>query len=135
MLWLWHRPVATAPTGPPAWEPPYAVGAALEKAERERERERETEKQRDRETERQRQRDRDRETETETERERKRKREKERKKEKEKEKKKGRKEGRIHVQLPLGLDPKSVLNQDDYFNKIHVLKNFGEYFLSDKAFV
>ena len=26
--WLWHRPVATALTGPLAWEPPYAVGAA-----------------------------------------------------------------------------------------------------------
>ena len=22
--WLWHRPAATAPTGPLAWEPPYA---------------------------------------------------------------------------------------------------------------
>ena len=29
MLWLWHRPVATAPIRPLAWEPPYAVGAAL----------------------------------------------------------------------------------------------------------
>ena len=25
MLWLWHRPVATAPIGPLAWEPPYAA--------------------------------------------------------------------------------------------------------------
>ena len=31
LLWLWHRPVATAPIGPLAWEPPYAVGAAQEK--------------------------------------------------------------------------------------------------------
>ena len=31
LLWLWHRPVATAPTRPLAWEPPYAVGAAQEK--------------------------------------------------------------------------------------------------------
>ena len=31
LLWLWHRPGATAPTRPLAWEPPYAVGAALEK--------------------------------------------------------------------------------------------------------
>ena len=31
LLWLWHRPVATAPIGPLAWEPPYAVGVALEK--------------------------------------------------------------------------------------------------------
>ena len=28
-LWLWLWPVATAPIGPLAWEPPYAVGAAL----------------------------------------------------------------------------------------------------------
>jgi len=28
LLWLWHRPVATAPIQPLAWEPPYAVGAA-----------------------------------------------------------------------------------------------------------
>ena len=29
LLWLWHRPAAVAPTGPLAWEPPCAVGAAL----------------------------------------------------------------------------------------------------------
>ena len=40
LLWLWHRPdlvllwlgrkpAATAPTGPLAWEPPYASAAAL----------------------------------------------------------------------------------------------------------
>ena len=34
LLWLWHRPVATALIGPLAWEPPYAAGAALEKAKR-----------------------------------------------------------------------------------------------------
>ena len=34
LLWLWHRPVATAPIRPLAWEPPYDVGAALEKAKR-----------------------------------------------------------------------------------------------------
>ena len=28
LLWLWCRPVATAPIQPLAWEPPYAVGAA-----------------------------------------------------------------------------------------------------------
>ena len=33
-LWLWHRPAATAPIRPLAWEPPYAMGAALEKAKR-----------------------------------------------------------------------------------------------------
>ena len=34
LLWLWRRPAATAPIRPLAWEPPYAVGAALEKAKR-----------------------------------------------------------------------------------------------------
>ena len=34
LLWLWHRPAATAPIRPLAWEPPYAAGAALEKAKR-----------------------------------------------------------------------------------------------------
>jgi len=34
LLWLWCRPVAAAPIQPLAWEPPYAVGAALEKAKR-----------------------------------------------------------------------------------------------------
>ena len=29
LLWLWRRPAATVPTGPLAWEPPYASGAAL----------------------------------------------------------------------------------------------------------
>ena len=30
LLWLWRRPVATAPIQPLAWEPPYAEGAAQE---------------------------------------------------------------------------------------------------------
>ena len=34
LLWLWCRPVATALIRPLAWEPPCAVGAALEKAKR-----------------------------------------------------------------------------------------------------
>ena len=34
LLWLWCRPAATAPIRPLAWEPPYATGAALEKAKR-----------------------------------------------------------------------------------------------------
>ena len=34
LLWLWHRPAAMAPIGPLAWEPPYATGAALEKAKK-----------------------------------------------------------------------------------------------------
>ena len=31
LLWLWCRPAATAPIRPLAWEPPYAVGAALKR--------------------------------------------------------------------------------------------------------
>ena len=31
LLWLWHKPVATAPTRPLAWEPPYASGVALKR--------------------------------------------------------------------------------------------------------
>ena len=34
LLWLWHRLVATAPIGPLAWEPPYAMGVAQEMAKR-----------------------------------------------------------------------------------------------------
>ena len=34
LLWLWHRSAATALIRPLAWEPPYAEGAALEKAKR-----------------------------------------------------------------------------------------------------
>jgi len=30
LLWLWRRPVATAPIQPLAWEPPYAAGVAQE---------------------------------------------------------------------------------------------------------
>ena len=33
-LWLWHRLAATALIRPVPWEPPYAMGAALEKAKR-----------------------------------------------------------------------------------------------------
>ena len=29
LLWLWHRLASVAPTGPLAWKPPYASGAAL----------------------------------------------------------------------------------------------------------
>ena len=31
LLWLWHRLAATAPIGPQAWEPQYAVRAAQKK--------------------------------------------------------------------------------------------------------
>ena len=34
LLWLWRRPVATAPVRSLAWEPPYAAGVALEKVQR-----------------------------------------------------------------------------------------------------
>ena len=34
LLWLWLRPAATALIRPLAWEPPYAVSAALEKTKR-----------------------------------------------------------------------------------------------------
>jgi len=34
LLWLWRRPVTTAPIRPLAWEPPYATELALEKAKR-----------------------------------------------------------------------------------------------------
>ena len=33
LLWLWHRPEATASIRPLAWEPPYAAGVALKKKE------------------------------------------------------------------------------------------------------
>ena len=31
LLWLWCRPAATAPIGPLAWEPSYAVSVALKR--------------------------------------------------------------------------------------------------------
>ena len=34
LLWLWQRPVATAPSGPLAWEPPYAVGSGPSKCKK-----------------------------------------------------------------------------------------------------
>ena len=34
LLWFWRRLVATAPTRPLAWEPPYAVVVAQEMAKR-----------------------------------------------------------------------------------------------------
>ena len=34
LLWLWCWPVATAPIRPLAWEPPYAMGVALEKTKK-----------------------------------------------------------------------------------------------------
>ena len=34
LLWLWCRPVSTAPIRPLAWESPYAAGVAQEIAKR-----------------------------------------------------------------------------------------------------
>ena len=34
LLWFWHRPAAVAPIRPLAWEPPYAMGAALKSKKR-----------------------------------------------------------------------------------------------------
>ena len=38
LLWLWHRPVATAPIRPLAWEPACATGAALENTKKKKKR-------------------------------------------------------------------------------------------------
>ena len=38
LLWFWQRQVATAPMRPLAWDPPCAVGAALEKKKRQKKR-------------------------------------------------------------------------------------------------
>ena len=34
LLWLWCRPVATAPIRPLAWEPPYALGSSPRKGKK-----------------------------------------------------------------------------------------------------
>ena len=44
LLWLWRRPVATAPIQPLAWEPPYAAGAAQEMAKRQKTKNKQTNK-------------------------------------------------------------------------------------------
>jgi len=36
LLWLWHRPMATAPIGPLDWEPPYAMGVPQGKKKKKR---------------------------------------------------------------------------------------------------
>ena len=36
LVWLWCRPEATAPIRLLAWEPPYAMGEALEKDKKKR---------------------------------------------------------------------------------------------------
>ena len=42
LLWLWHRMVATALIRPLAWEPPYAMGVAQEKAKRQKKKKKES---------------------------------------------------------------------------------------------
>ena len=42
LLWLWHRPMATALIWPLAWEPPYGTGVAQEKAERQKKKKKES---------------------------------------------------------------------------------------------
>ena len=44
LLWLWHRPVATAPIRPLAWETPYAVGDVLEKDKKKKKKEKKRKK-------------------------------------------------------------------------------------------
>ena len=34
LLWLWHRPAATALIRPLAWEPPYAMGCGPKKTKK-----------------------------------------------------------------------------------------------------
>ena len=43
LLWLWHRPVATAPIRPIARETPHAVGAVLKRQKTKRKKERKKE--------------------------------------------------------------------------------------------
>ena len=41
LLWLWCRLASTAPFRPLAWDPPYATGAALEKAKKDKKKKKE----------------------------------------------------------------------------------------------
>ena len=38
LVWLWCRPVATAPIQPLAWEPSYAMGVSLKRQKKRKER-------------------------------------------------------------------------------------------------
>ena len=44
LMWLWRRPAATALIRCLAWEPPYAMGAALEKSKRQKQTNKKTKK-------------------------------------------------------------------------------------------
>ena len=46
LLWLCHRLKAEAPIRSPAWELPYAMGAALKRPKKKKERKKEKEKER-----------------------------------------------------------------------------------------
>ena len=50
LLWLWHRPMATAPIRPLAWEPPYAAREAQELAKRQKNIKKKKKKERKKET-------------------------------------------------------------------------------------
>jgi len=46
LLWLWHRPAATAPIQPLAWEPPYVAGAALKRQKKKKKKKKKRKKER-----------------------------------------------------------------------------------------
>ena len=47
LLWHWHRPAATAPIRPLAWEPSYAAGVALKGQKTKKKRKKERKKSKD----------------------------------------------------------------------------------------
>ena len=49
MLWLWGRPVATAPIRPLAWEPLFATEADLKKAKKKKQKKKKKKKKKERE--------------------------------------------------------------------------------------
>ena len=50
LLWLWHRPAATAPIRLLAWEPPYATGIILEMAKRQKDKKKKKKKKKNEQT-------------------------------------------------------------------------------------
>ena len=42
LLWLWHRPAATAPIRPLTWDPPYAMGMALKRPKKQKQKQNKT---------------------------------------------------------------------------------------------
>ena len=47
LLWLCHRPAPTAPIRPLAWEPAYAVGAAIKKKDKRQKKKKEKKKEKE----------------------------------------------------------------------------------------